>query len=246
MNGTLERPRGASSRTGPTDLEVEITSLYWNSRHERSHLPILSAVPSATRVLALPVSESIPDLLAAAATGDADAVSQLYPIVYEDLRRRASRQRQALLGRATLNTTALVHESYLKLVAAPPDAVDQSHFLAIAARAMRQVLVTYAERQTAQKRGGAHADVALEDAPPVAVLEGRSAEDLLSLHGALDRLEASVGERPARVVECRFFAGLSVEETAAALDVSQPTVKRDWAAARAWLVAHLDGDVLPT
>ncbi|MEL6612726.1 MAG: ECF-type sigma factor, partial [Bacteroidota bacterium] len=97
---------------------------------------------------------SIPDLLVAAANGDAQAVERLYPLVYDDLRRRAARQRRALLGGATLNTTALVHESYLKLVASPPQANDRAHFLAIAARAMRQVLVSYAEQQRAQKRGG--------------------------------------------------------------------------------------------
>ena len=191
------------------------------------------------------MSETVPDLLAAAANGDATAVDRLYPVVYEDLRRRASRQRQALLGGATLNTTALVHESYLKLVASPPEARDRAHFLSIAARAMRQVLVTYAERQTAQKRGGDAVDVRLDDGPPLAALSDGRAEDLLSLHDALDRLERAVGARPARVVECRFFAGLSVEETADALGVSAPTVKRDWRAARAWLYDRLGDDVLP-
>ena len=191
------------------------------------------------------MSETVPDLLAAAADGDATAVDRLYPVVYEDLRRRASRQRQALLGGATLNTTALVHESYLKLVASPPEARDRAHFLSIAARAMRQVLVTYAERQTAQKRGGDAVDVRLDDGPPLAALSDGRAEDLLSLHDALDRLERAVGARPARVVECRFFAGLSVEETADALGVSAPTVKRDWRAARAWLYDRLGDDVLP-
>lgn len=192
------------------------------------------------------MSETVPELLAAAADGDAEAVDRLYPIVYEDLRRRASRQRRALLGGATINTTALVHESYLKLVSSPPDACDRSHFLAIAARAMRQVLITYAERQMAQKRGGAQSDLSLDDAPGVASLSDRQAEDLITLHDALDQLEAAVGERPARIVECRFFAGLSVEETALALGISEATVKRGWRAARAWLYARLDGDVLPT
>lgn len=197
-----------------------------------------------TPVLAPTVPETVPDLLAAAASGDADAVDRLYPLVYEDLRRRASRQRQRHLGSATLNTTALVHESYLKLAASPPDARDRSHFLAIAARAMRQVLVTYAERQTAQKRGGTRPDARLDDTPGLASITDGQAEDLLSLHGALGQLEAAVGARPARVVECRFFAGLSVEETAEALGVSAPTVKRDWRAARAWLFTRLGDDVL--
>lgn len=188
---------------------------------------------------------SIPGLLAAAANGDAQAVEQLYPLVYDDLRRRAARQRRALLGGATLNTTAIVHESYLKLVASPPQANDRAHFLAIAARAMRQVLVSYAEQQRAQKRGGDAAPVGLDDAPTVAngQAEGR-ADDLLALHAALDRLEVAVGERPARIVECRFFAGLSVDETAAALGVSAPTVKRGWRAARAWLYTQLETDIL--
>ncbi|MEM6784523.1 MAG: ECF-type sigma factor [Bacteroidota bacterium] len=188
---------------------------------------------------------SIPDLLAAAAEGDAQAVERLFPLVYEDLRRRAARQRRALLGGATLNTTALVHESYLKLVASPPRANDHAHFLAIAARAMRQVLVSYAEQQRAQKRGGDARAVGLDEAPTLVgnASEDRS-DDLLALHAALDRLEEAVGERPARIVECRFFAGLSVEETAMALGVSAPTVKRGWRAARAWLYTRLESDIL--
>ncbi|MEM0962205.1 MAG: ECF-type sigma factor [Bacteroidota bacterium] len=190
------------------------------------------------------MSETVSDLLEAAAAGDPSAVDRLYPLVYEDLRRRASRQRQRHIAGATLNTTALVHESYLKLAKSPPRAKDRAHFLAIAARAMRQVLVTYAERQTAQKRGGGTPDARLDDVPPLAALSDGQAEDLVALHDALDRLEAAVGERPARVVECRFFAGLSIEETADALGVSEPTVKRDWRAARAWLFARLGTDVL--
>ena len=190
------------------------------------------------------MSESVSDLLAAAAVGDDAAIDRLYPLVYDDLRRRASRQRAALLGPATLNTTALVHESYLKLAASPPEANDRGHFLAIAARAMRQAIITYAERRSAQKRGGGLPDVPLDDAPQLADLSATQADDLLALHNALDELEQAVGERPARVVECRFFAGLSVEETADALGISAPTVKRDWRAARAWLYARLGADAL--
>lgn len=132
----------------------------------------------------------------------------------------------------TLDTTALVHEAYLKL--ARLDRVrwqTRTHFLAFAAQAMRRVLVDYAVRRNAEKRGGGRERVPLS---PVMVAVDDRVEDLLALDEALERLRA-LDERQCRVVECRFFAGMSVEETAEVLGVSAATVKRDWTHARAWL-----------
>lgn len=132
----------------------------------------------------------------------------------------------------TLDTTALVHEAYLKL--ARLDRVrwqTRTHFLAFAAQAMRRVLVDYAVRRNAEKRGGRRERVPLS---PVMVAVDDRVEDLLALDDALERLRA-LDERQCRVVECRFFAGMSVEETAEVLGVSAATVKRDWTHARAWL-----------
>src|SRR5690606_16367285 len=143
-------------------------------------------------------------------------------------------------GNDTLNTTALVHEAYLKLVGGEDGYAGRAHFLAVASKAMRHVLYTYAERQAAQKRGGGAADLPLDEA---ALVPPHRAEAVVALEEALARLEV-VDERAARVVECRFFGGLEVEETAEALGVSARTVTRDWAAARAWLYGELKRDLL--
>lgn len=162
-------------------------------------------------------------------------LDRLVPVVYDELRRLARRQ---LAGhqRGLLDTTTLVHEVYLKLARQgqiPPD--SRSHFLGIAARAMRQIVVDFARRRGAQKRGGEQPDLSL-DAQTIAV--EAEAEKVLALNDALGRL-AEIDPRLIRVVECRFFAGLSEEETAAALDVSTRTVQRDWMRARAWLQTQL-------
>lgn len=174
-------------------------------------------------------------LLDAARTGDAEASATLFAATYDELRRLAGRVRQ---GRAseTLNTTALVHEAYLKLAdGAGPE--SRAHFLAIAAKAMRHVLVDAARRRGAAKRGGGVEHVSIRD-----TLVGASpGADLLGLDEALDQL-AEQDERAAAVVECRFFGGLSVEETAAALDLSPRTVHRTWRAARVRLFQSLTDD----
>ena len=141
-----------------------------------------------------------------------------------------------------MNTTALVHEAYEKLLG-KDDFESRAHLLATASRAMRQVLVTYAERRGAKKRGGATPDLSLDDVQ-VAFLTDAQADDVLALDQALDRL-ARIDARDAQVVECRFFGGLSAEETAAALDVSESTVTRSWRAARAWLRSELADDMVP-
>jgi len=132
-----------------------------------------------------------------------------------------------------MNTTALVHELYLKMVNHPPD-VDwkgRNHFFAVAARGMRQVLVNYAKARGAKKRGSGIPNASLDEAVLMPV---ERAEELIALDEALDRLEA-MNERQAKVVECRYFSGLTIEETAAALGVSVATVNRDWTTARLWL-----------
>lgn len=183
--------------------------------------------------------DDITRLLRSATEGDERAFDRVFQIVYDELHGLAHHVRR---GRsATLNTTALVHEAYLRLLPSQDYRWEgRSHFMGVAARAMRQVLVRAAERKSTAKRGGGKADVSLDESHHKAL--GGSGpvepEQVLALDEALDRLEA-MNPRQARVVECRFFAGLSVEETAAALDISTPTVKRDWRAARAWLAREL-------
>jgi RNA polymerase sigma factor (TIGR02999 family) len=167
-----------------------------------------------------------------------DAVDALIPLVYDELRWMAHRQLAGERHRITLDTTGLVHEAYLRLVdhEQVPDG-SRAYFFGAAALAMRRILVEAARRRGRVKRGEGRQPGELADAD-VAV-DGFAA-DLLGLDEALGRLEV-LYPRQARVVECRFFGGLSVEETAAALDQAPRTVKRDWALARAWLFRELRG-----
>lgn len=184
----------------------------------------------------MPESTDVTELLIAYRDGEKGAFDRLLPMVYDDLRRIARRQ----LGRSknqTLSTTGLVHESYLKIVdQTRVNWQDRGHFLAISARAMRQVIITYARRRGALKRGGGERAVTLDE-NRIAIAD--QAERLLALDQALERL-GERNERLAKVVECRFFAGLSEEETAEALGVSLRTAQRDWMRARAWLKQELD------
>jgi RNA polymerase sigma factor (TIGR02999 family) len=168
--------------------------------------------------------------------GDRAALDRLFALVYEDLHARAHRQLAQSFGAKTLGTTALVHETYLKLSSADrPEWQDRRHFFGVAARAMRQIIVDQARRRLSQKRGG-HAlklDIAELDIP----IEER-AEELVALDAAVGRLEAQ-NARLAEVVNLRFYAGLSVEDTARTMEVSERTVKRDWRLARAWLYEEL-------
>jgi RNA polymerase sigma factor (TIGR02999 family) len=175
----------------------------------------------------------ITDLLHAHAAGDASALDQLLPRVYGELRRIARLRLRRERDAHTLAATDLVHEAYLKLL--PVERVDwrsRAHFFAIASRAMRNVLVDHAVRRGAAKRGAGATALALDDSDAAAA--GQPLDDLIALSEALERLE-QLDARQARVVECRFFGGLSLDVTAAALNTSAATVSRDWAFARAWL-----------
>jgi RNA polymerase sigma factor (TIGR02999 family) len=167
------------------------------------------------------------------------AVDRLMSILYDELRGIASRQLRGERPDHTLETTALVHEAYVKLVGL--DRIswqNRAHFLAVASQAMRRVLVDYAVSRRAQKRGGVRRRVSLDgiDDPGHA----HPVETLVALDTALHRLE-QIEPRLSRVVECRYFGGMSVEEAAEALHVSPATIKRDWSVARAWLNRELQG-----
>ncbi len=163
-------------------------------------------------------------------------VDALLPLVYDELRRIAHRQLRAERTDHTLSTTALVHEAYVKLAdQTRAQWNDRAHFFAVAAVAMRRILVDYARKRQAEKRGGGVRPVTLDDA--AALIEDR-ADALLAVDEALTRL-AGIDERLSRVVECRFFGGLTEEETATALRVTARTVRRDWVKAKGWLYQEL-------
>lgn len=186
--------------------------------------------------------DDLTELLLAAERGDRAALEACFPLVYEELRTIARRQRRAWSGNPTLNTTALLHEAYLKLVdQGRVGARNHAHFLAIASTAMRHILCNYARDRTRQKRGGALEQVSLQDIEGAAAhpaFSDEAADVLAALGEALEGL-AKVDKRQSQVVECRFFAALSVEDTALALDISPATVKRDWSFARAWLLKEM-------
>jgi RNA polymerase sigma factor (TIGR02999 family) len=164
-------------------------------------------------------------------------MERLMPIVYEQLHQMAERQLVSERNNHTLNATALVHEAYLKLVNL--DRIQwqsRAHFLAIAARIMRQILINYAHKRNAGKRGGGAPNVTLN---PSLVMSQQRAETLLALDEALERLKA-MSERQHQVVEYRIFGGMTVEETAEVMGLSPATVKRDWTGARAWLNRELE------
>lgn len=188
---------------------------------------------------ALPLGNNSIELLRTADSGGAASLAELVPVIYGELRAIAHRQLGGQRRNNTLQTTDLVHETYLKLVGdAHVPQRGRAYFYGAAARAMRQVLVDAARKRNAVKRGGGISVVTLDDdAAPVTAYAG----ELMALDDALVELEKH-NPRQARVVECRYFGGLGVEETAAALDVSPRTVKSDWALAKAWLFDELRSD----
>ena len=178
------------------------------------------------------------DLVDRATRGDAPALEALMPLVYAELRRLAAQRLSEERPGQTLQPTALVHEAYLKLLKDRPERwQNRAHFCAIAAHAMRQILIERARARDALKRGGGQPRVTFDEGLPAARPD--QPIDMLALDAALDRL-AALDAGQARIVELRFFGGLSIEETAAAMKISPATVKRHWAAARAWLAKELE------
>ena len=181
-------------------------------------------------------TQPLTELLLALRDGRAGVVDQLYPLVYEELRRIAHRALRGERTGHTLGTTGLVHEAYLGLVDQTRlEYRDRAHFYGIAARAMRHILVDYARRHGAAKRGGNQRAIALDEA--ILAVEDR-AEALLALDEALVELE-TLDPRLGQVVQCRFFGGLTEEETGEVLGVTARTVRRDWLKAKGWLYHHL-------
>jgi RNA polymerase sigma factor (TIGR02999 family) len=183
------------------------------------------------------------DRPAAGAADNRAALDAVFSELYPELSEVAHRQRLRWHGNHTLNTTVLLHEAYLKLVHRDGIRVSgRPQFIALAARAMRHILINYARDRRAAKRGGQHGDgwaVPESSALASLTLTPDQADELLALHTALEAL-AEIEPRRSQVVECRFFGGMTVEETAAAMGISPRTVKRDWAVAQAWLQRRME------
>jgi RNA polymerase sigma-70 factor, ECF subfamily len=186
--------------------------------------------------LAMSENQEVTLLLSALTRGDDGAATKLIPVVYDELRRLAGSYMRRERVDHTLQATALVHEAYLKLVEQRSvDWQSRAHFFGVAAQLMRRILIDHARGHTRQKRGGEQRKVSLDEA---FVFSEKQADELLAVDDSLNRL-AEIDPRQARVVELRFFGGLSVEEAAEVLGVSPKTVKRDWSVAKAWLYADL-------
>src|SRR5436190_3298152 len=168
--------------------------------------------------------------------GDDAALAELTPLVYEELRRLAPHYMEGERPDHTLQTTALVNEAYLRLAdQTNPNWQSRAHFFAVAARAMRQILVSYARSQRSQKRGGGALKVELDD---VALVSHEESKEIIDLHEALERL-AALDSRKAQVVELKYFGGLNYDEMAEVLKISRVTVRRDWEFAKLWLYTEL-------
>lgn len=192
--------------------------------------------PPLTPTDEAPSPQEVTQLLIAWKEGDSAAFDRLVPIVYSELHRLAHRHMRGERAGHLLQTTALVHEAYFRLAGQEREFVGRGHFFAIAAQVMRRILVDLARRKGADKRGGGITPVPLEEAQ----LSFERSDDLIRLDDALDAL-AKLDSRRAKVVELRYFGGLSTEETAEALDISRATVERDLAFARAWLQREMGG-----
>jgi RNA polymerase sigma factor (TIGR02999 family) len=186
----------------------------------------------------MPSLHDVTELLIAWEHGDQAALDRLMPLVYEELRRRARRYMNAQMPGHTLQTTALIHEAFLKMVNQPHRHwANRMHFTAVASRAMRQILIDHARAQQCVKRGSAGQLLPLDEG---AVISVERASELVELDDALRALER-VDPRKARVVEMRYFGGLGVEEVSQVLRVSPDTVMRDWRLARSWLRREITG-----
>jgi len=180
--------------------------------------------------------QRVTQLLTRWSEGDDAALAELTPLVYGELRRLAHRHMGAERPDHTLQTTALANEAYLRLAdQSNPRWQNRAHFFAVAARAMRQILVSYARSQQAQKRGGGALKMELDE---IALVSPEESKEIVDLHGALERL-AKLDARKAQVVELKYFGGLNYDEMAEVLKISSITVRRDWRFARAWLFTEL-------
>jgi len=189
----------------------------------------------------VPTPAEITQILQSWQSGSREALERLIPLVHRELSALASRQLAREWRHGRLQTTAVVNEAYMKLFdQREVDWQNRGHFFAIAAQVMRRILVDHARRELREKRGGGAMHVALEDAAAVPTESPVDVVDTLALNQALERLE-QLDQVQARVVEMRFFGGLTVEETAAVLGVSTATVKREWAMAKGWLYRELTG-----
>ncbi len=227
VNATPAAKRGQARRRG-LQLHLKYFPEYNRAQFDptdRSHKPVMEAQ-----------STQVTLLLKQVANGNEQAAARLIPLVYDELHRVAKLRLRQERPDHTLQPTALVHEVYLKLVA-QRDANWQSraHFFAVASQLMRRILVDYARGRLRVKRGGKQAKVPLDE---VFVISRGRCDELLALDESLERL-ARLDERQSRIVELRFFGGLSVEEAAKVLGVSSKTVKRDWSMAKAWLYGEL-------
>lgn len=187
----------------------------------------------------------VTELLDRARNGDENAFSQLVAEIYQELRNIARNQRRRLSASDTMNTTAIVHEAYAKMAGSAKQAngvaiVDRGHFFRVASRVMRDVIVDYARAQSAKKRGGPNRAISLDKIGTIARGENQvDLAEVLTIHQALTSLE-QVDPDAAQVAELRYFAGLTMEQTAETIQVSESTVKRRWAAAKLWLYRHLE------
>jgi RNA polymerase sigma factor (TIGR02999 family) len=183
--------------------------------------------------------QRVTELLVRWSQGDDAALAELTPLVYEELRRLAHHYMEGERPDHTLQTTALVNEAYLRLAdQTNPNWQSRAHFFAVAARAMRQILVSYARSNRAQKRGGGGARIELDEA---AIMSPEQSNEIVDVHEALERL-STLDERKAQVVELKFFGGLNYDEIAEVLKISRVTVRRDWEFAKLWLYTELHAD----
>ncbi|GAB4397286.1 MAG: sigma-70 family RNA polymerase sigma factor [Microscillaceae bacterium] len=181
---------------------------------------------------------SLTHLLEKVRLGDKNAFNELFPVVYQELRRLAHLHRYQWGPNQTMNTTALVHETYLKLFGKQISVENRQHFFTLASKAIRQILLNYAEKSRALKRGGGQVNVSMQELSEVPAWPEKFTDDLLSLNQALKRLEKS-NQQLVKLVEYRFFAGMTIEETAEAMELSVATIKRHWQVAKLWLYKEL-------
>lgn len=177
-------------------------------------------------------------LLIKANDGDLNAYNKIFPLVYNELRQIAHRIRYQFVGLDTFNTTAIVHEAYLKLIHSESDWKNKAHFSSVAAKAMRQLLLNAARNKKAEKRGGNFNKVSFDDFEEQISLSDKCSTEILHLEDALVLL-GKKSEEQMKLVECRFFANMSIEETAEALNLSTSTVKRHWNVAKSWLYSQI-------